>query len=176
MRGDVTEARRLIDEAIGAFEELGLPLLLAATLGLESAAAHQAEGDLGAAEADLRRAVDLLRAMDEKAVLSTVAARLAHNLCLQEKDEEEIEGFLELSEGAAATGDWVTHLMIKEVRASLLARQGAFEAAVSLAREALALAEGTDDLKAGPGNGYCSPRCLSSRTGARKPSLCFMRR
>ena len=147
MRGQVDEARRLIDEALAIYEELGLPLPLAAALGFESATVHWAEGDLAAAERDLRRAVDLLRAMDEKAVLSTLAARLAEILARQEKDEEEAEELLRVSEDAAGEDDWVTHMTIKEARALLLARRGNFEAAVSLAREALALADETDDLE-----------------------------
>lgn len=148
MQGETGEARRLVDEALEIYEELGLPLPLAAALGFESATIHWTEGDLGAAEGDLRRAVDLLRTMDEKAVLSTLAARLAEILARQEKNEEEAEELLRGSEKAAGEDDWVTHLTIKEARAVLLSRRGDFEAAVSLAREAVALADETDDLEA----------------------------
>jgi class 3 adenylate cyclase/tetratricopeptide (TPR) repeat protein len=148
MLGETGEARRLVDEALEIYEELGLPLPLAAALGFESATIHWAEGDLGATEGDLRRAVDLLRTMDEKAVLSTLAARLAEILARQEKNEEEVEELLRGSEKAAGEDDWVTHLTIKEARAVLLSRRGDFEAAVSLAREAVALADETDDLEA----------------------------
>lgn len=147
MQGDNAEARRLIDQAVEIYEELGLPLPLAATLGFESATAHWADGDLAAAERDLRRAVDLLRAMNEKAALSTLAARLAEILCRQEKDEEEAEDLLRISEQMAGADDWLTHQTIKEARAVLLSRRGEFEAAVSLAREAVALADETDDLE-----------------------------
>jgi hypothetical protein len=41
----------------------------------------------------------------------------------------------------------LTHQTIREARAVLLSRRGEFEAAVSLAREALALADETDDLE-----------------------------
>jgi tetratricopeptide (TPR) repeat protein len=145
MQGEVGEARRLIDEAVGSFEELGLPLPLAAALGYESAGAHWIEGDLAAAEGDVRRAVDLLTAMDEKGVLSTLAARLADILCRQDGQQGEVEDLLRLSEDLAAADDWLTHSTIKHVRARLLAARGEFAAAVSLAQEALALAEGTDD-------------------------------
>jgi tetratricopeptide (TPR) repeat protein len=146
MQGEVGEARRLIDEAVVSFEELGLPLPLAAALGFESASAHWIEGDLAAAEGDLRRAVDLLAAMNEKGALSTLAARLADILCRQDSQQQgEIEDLLRLSEELAAADDWLTHLEIKHVRARLLARRGEFAEAISLAREALALAEGTDD-------------------------------
>jgi class 3 adenylate cyclase/tetratricopeptide (TPR) repeat protein len=145
MQGEVGAARRLIDEAVEAFEELGLPLPLAAALGFESATAHWIEGDLAAAEGDVRRAVDLLTAMNERGVLSTVAARLADILCRQDRQQGEVEDLLRLSEDLAGADDWLTHLTIKHVRARLLARQGEFAEAVSLAREALALAEGTDE-------------------------------
>jgi tetratricopeptide (TPR) repeat protein len=147
MQGEGSEARRLIDEAVEICEELGLHLHLATALGFESATVHSIEGDLVAAEGDLRRAVDLLSAMNEKANLSTVAARLAEILCRQEK-EEEAEDFLRLSEKTAGADDWTTHSAIKEVRALLLARREQFEAAESLARQALALADATDDIEA----------------------------
>jgi class 3 adenylate cyclase/predicted ATPase len=148
MSGDVNEARRLIDEALEAYEELGLPLPLGAALGFESATVHWAAGDLPAAERDVRRGVELLRSMDEKAVLSTLTARLAEILARQDKNDKEAEALLRASEEAAAKDDWVTHLAVKEARALLLSRRGEFDAAVALAREAVALAEVTDDLEA----------------------------
>jgi class 3 adenylate cyclase/tetratricopeptide (TPR) repeat protein len=147
MRGDIDEARRLIDESLETYEELGLPLPLGAALGFESATVHWAAGDLAAAERDLRRGVEFLRSMDEKAVWSTLTARLAEILIRQEKDEREAEALLRASEEAAAQDDWVTHQAVKEARALLLSRRGEFEAAVSLAREAVALADATDDLE-----------------------------
>jgi class 3 adenylate cyclase/predicted ATPase len=148
MQGQTGEARRLVDEALEMYEELGLPLALAATLGFESASVRWIDGDLAAAEQDLRRAVDLLSAMNEKSALSTLTARLAEVLFRQEKDEEEAEALLIASEEAASAGDWATHATIKEARALLLSRRGEFEAAVSLAREALDHVEGTDNLEA----------------------------
>jgi class 3 adenylate cyclase/tetratricopeptide (TPR) repeat protein len=145
MQGEVEEGRRLIDEAVEIYEELGLPLPLAAAIGFERAGVHWVEGDLAAAEGDVRRAVDLLTVMNERGMLSTLAARLADILCRQDRQQEEIEDLLRLSEDLAAADDWLTHLTIKHVRARLLARRGEFAEAVSLAREALALAEGTDD-------------------------------
>jgi class 3 adenylate cyclase/tetratricopeptide (TPR) repeat protein len=145
MQGEVDEARRLVDEAVETFEELGLSLPLAAALGFESATAHWIEGDLVAAESDVRRAVDLLTAMSEKGTLSTLAARLADILCRQDRQQGEVEDLLRLSEDLSGADDWLTHLTIKHVRARLLARRGEFAEAVSLAREALALAEETDD-------------------------------
>jgi tetratricopeptide (TPR) repeat protein len=148
MRGEIHEARRLIDEALETYEELGLPLPLGASLGFESAAVHWAGDDLPAAESDLRRAIELLSSMDEKSVLSTLTARLAQILIRREKDEREAEALLRMSEEMAGKDDWVTHVMVKEARASLLSRRGEVDAAASLAREALALADDTDDLEA----------------------------
>jgi hypothetical protein len=50
-----------------------------------------------------------------------------------------------VSEERAAGDDWISQTGIKSVRASLLARRGEFEAAMTLAREALADAEGRDN-------------------------------
>src|SRR4029453_8509747 len=101
-----------------------------------------------AAESDLRRAVELFSTMDEKSVLSTLTARLAEILIRREKDESEAEDLLRLSEEMAGKDDWVTHLAVKEARALLLSRRGEFNAAALLAREALVLADDTDDLQA----------------------------
>jgi tetratricopeptide (TPR) repeat protein len=148
MRGEIDKARRLIDEAVETYEELGLPLPLGAALGFESAGVHWAGDDLAAAESDLRRAVELLSSMDERSTLSTLTALLAEILIRREKDESEAEDLLRVSEEMAGKDDWVTHLSVKEARSLLLSRRGEFEAAVSLAREALVLADGTDDLVA----------------------------
>jgi class 3 adenylate cyclase/predicted ATPase len=144
-QGNTAEARLLVDDAIKTYEDLGNPYALATGLGFESAGLHRAEGDLAAAERDLRRALDLLTAMGEKGVLSTLAARLADLLTSQDR-EQEAEHFLHISEESAGADDWVSQSMIKEVRASLLARRGESERAVTLAREAFALAEDTDDV------------------------------
>jgi tetratricopeptide (TPR) repeat protein len=148
MRGEIDEARRLIDEALETYEELGLPLPLAAALGFESSAVHWAGDDLAAAESDLRRAIELFSSMEEKSVLSTLTARLAQIIIRREKDEREADALLRVSEEMAGKDDWVTHLAVKEARALLLSRRGEFDAAASLAREALALADETDDLEA----------------------------
>jgi class 3 adenylate cyclase/predicted ATPase len=154
IQGETGAARRLVDEVLGVCEDLGLRIWLAATLGFESASLHWIDGDLAAAEDDLRHSVDLLTAMNEKARLSTIAAILAELLCSQHKHEE-AEHFLRMSEETAGAGDWVSHSLIKSVRASLLAHQGEFEAAVTYARQALALTEVSDDIEA---RGF---RCMS---------------
>jgi class 3 adenylate cyclase/tetratricopeptide (TPR) repeat protein len=144
MQGKLGEARRLAENAVEIYEDLGLPVPLAAALGFERAGVSWAAGDLEVAERDLRRAVDLLTAIDEKGRLSTIAINLAALLC-EEGKEEEAEHFLQVSEESAAGDDWVSQTGIKSVRASLLARRGEFEAAITLAREALADAEGRDN-------------------------------
>jgi predicted ATPase/class 3 adenylate cyclase len=144
MQGELGEARRLADNAVEIYEDLGLPVPLAAALGFERAGVSWVAGDLEVAERDLRRAVDLLTAIDEKGMSSTLAVNLAALLC-EEGKEEEAEHFLQVSEERAGADDWVSQSGIKSVRASLLARQGEFEAAMTLAREALADAEGRDN-------------------------------
>jgi class 3 adenylate cyclase/tetratricopeptide (TPR) repeat protein len=145
MQGELSEARRCADNAIEIFEDLGLPVPLAAAVGFEGAGVNWVTGDLAAAERDLRRAVDLLTAIDEKGVLSTLAVNLAALLC-EEGKEDEAEHFLRMSEETAAADDYVSQTGIKSVRASLLARQGEVEAAVTLARGALADVERTESV------------------------------
>jgi class 3 adenylate cyclase/predicted ATPase len=154
IQGETMEARRLEEVVRGVCEDLGLRIWLAATLGFESASLHWIDGDLAAAEDDLRRSVDLLTAMNEKARLSTIAAMLAGLLCSQHRHQE-AEHFLRMSEETAGAGDWISHSLIKSVQASLLAHQGKLEAAVTYARVALALTEVSDDIEA---RGF---RCMS---------------
>ena len=78
--------------------------------------------------------------MGERAFRSTMAASLGLVILEQGRDEE-AEGFAELSAQLAASGDLLTQILWRRVRARMLARRGGVEEAEGLAREAVTLAE-----------------------------------
>jgi tetratricopeptide (TPR) repeat protein len=143
---DHVTARRLVDEALAICEDLGLQIWLATTLGFESASLHLAENDSAAAEADLRRGVEILAEMNEKSRLSTLAAGLARLLAEKGQDEE-AERFLAIAEETGGADDWVTQAWVRGARAVLLARRQELEAAIRESRDALALVDATDDIE-----------------------------
>jgi tetratricopeptide (TPR) repeat protein len=93
----------------------------------------------------LRAGYEALDAMGEKAILSTVAAVLARVLLEQDRDRE-AEKFTELADELAASGDLLTHMVWRGVRARILAKRGQIVDAETFAREAVAIAEQTDFL------------------------------
>jgi ATP/maltotriose-dependent transcriptional regulator MalT len=147
MRGDFEAARSLYGEARIVYDELGLSSLRAMR-SLVPAEIEMLAGDPAAAERELRWGFDMLTAMGERGVRSTLAAFLADALCAQGRFEE-AEGFATISEETAAEDDLVTQAVWRAARARVLARTDSFDAE-RLAEEARTLAEPTDflDLKA----------------------------
>ena len=95
-------------------------------------------GDALAAEAELRRDHEALAAMGERNYISTTAAFLAEALYRQGRDEEALR-MTEESEQIADADDVATQYLWRSVRAKLLARQGQFDAAETMGREAIAI-------------------------------------
>ena len=143
MEGRFDEARALLAASDAAFEELGLTL--------STAVSHHAvmlellAGDPAAAERYLRKGYAALEEMGDRALLSTTAAFLGQAL-LAQRNEDEAWHFAELSAELAADDDMLTQTMSRGVRALILARRGGLAEAERLARQAVALAEGTDFL------------------------------
>jgi tetratricopeptide (TPR) repeat protein len=100
-------------------------------------------GDPAAAEVELRDACTVLEQLGEKGFLSTRAACLAHALCAQGRYEE-AEPFIDLAADAGADDDWATQALWRSARAKVRARQGNFESALRLAREAVEVVAPTD--------------------------------
>jgi len=99
----------------------------------------------GIAAAKLRAGYDRLAEMGEKAVLATTAAMLAQAL-YAEGQYGEAQEFCAVSEETAAAEDLSTQVIWRGVRAKLLARDGRFADAETLARRALVLVLRTDQL------------------------------
>ena len=100
-------------------------------------------GTPAAATETLLRGYETLDRMGERGLLSTVAGFLAQALYAQ-GDYDEAARFSRASEDAAATDDVFSQMLWRISRAKILVRQGEFERAEALAREAVRLGEATD--------------------------------
>jgi Flp pilus assembly protein TadD len=94
--------------------------------------------------------VSRLEALGEQGWLSTVAGYTAEALYRLGRDDEAWQ-LTDKAEEASATDDVISQMLIRQVRAKLLARRGELAEAERLAREAVALGDPTDapDVKAG---------------------------
>jgi len=164
MRGDLDAARSHIAKAEAVHREMGSVLYLVSAhppLLVEELA-----GEPVAVEARARSGIEALRDMGESGFMSTTAVFLARALYEQGRDEEALEASL-LAESHTAKGDAASELGWRYVRAEVLARRGDDEEAERLAREAVAIAESTDDLNQ---TGDCySALAVVLRTAGRRP-------
>ncbi|HET7354209.1 MAG TPA: hypothetical protein VFJ11_09215, partial [Gaiellaceae bacterium] len=145
MRGNIDTARRLVTESRSRSRELGEYLWAA------GAAMNEAEIELNcgdparAAEVALEGVAELER-LGEQGWLSTVAGWAAEALHRLGRDEEAWQ-LTERAEQAGAADDVITQMLIREVRAKILARRGEFHEAEQLARAAVAFGRPTDALE-----------------------------
>ena len=143
MRDDADRARVLAAESKAILEELGVESWIAEH-------AHYAgpiellAGDPAAAEAELRRGLELLEAIGDRARISTQAAFLAQAVYAQ-GDLEEAER-LAVRAASAAADDTYAHVVWRGTLARVAARQGDRARAEEFAHEAVARAERTDGL------------------------------
>jgi class 3 adenylate cyclase/tetratricopeptide (TPR) repeat protein len=144
MRGRFDEARALLGQGRSLFEELGLKVWVAG-MSLVSADVELLAGDAQAAERDLRVAYEALEPMEERGLLSAVAAQLGRALSAQERYTE-AERFAEVSEELAHSDDVAAQMLWRTTRAKVLARRRRLEEAENLARQACEITEKTDAL------------------------------
>ena len=144
MSGRFDEARELFARGRAIVEELGLKVWLAG-FSLVASDIEMLAGDPGTAEAHLRTGYEALQGMGDRGLLSTVAAALAKAIYAQGRYEE-AERFTEISEELAGRGDIASQIGWRATRGKVLAHRHDFDQAESLAREAVAIAETTDDL------------------------------
>jgi tetratricopeptide (TPR) repeat protein len=143
--GRFDEARSLLARSRALLEEVALPVWIAGPLAQCIGWTELLAGDPAAAEQELRRGYDTLRAIGEVSFLSTVAGLLAEALYAQ-GNYEEAELLTRVSERVAGAEDVYTHLLWQSVRAKCLARKGRIAEALRLADASGALAETTDSL------------------------------
>jgi predicted ATPase len=134
-------ARELIATSNATYADLGLTLFLAGSE--HEAVVELLAGNPAAAERSARAAYRALEEMGECAFRSTMAATLAL-VILEQGHDEEAEALAEVSARLGASGDLLTQIRWRRVRARVLARRADIRAAEALAREALAIAEATD--------------------------------
>lgn len=143
MRGRFDEARDGYRRSRAMLDELGWRFHAALT-SIDSGAIEMLAGDPVAAEAELRRDLDVLRSMGERDYLPTTAALLSEALYRQGRDEE-AEALTDESEAAAAPDDVASQAQWRSVRAKVLARRGRLDEAEFLATEAVRLIGETDN-------------------------------
>ena len=142
--GQIAEARDAYRRAKRQLEELGSPLH-AATIALNSWRVEVLAGNLAAAERDLREAFEVLERMGEHYHLSTVAAALARVRYLR-GDLDDAQRLGTRAAQLATDDDVVSQTLWRGVRARAAAESGQVAEAVTLAREAVALIDKTEDL------------------------------
>jgi class 3 adenylate cyclase/tetratricopeptide (TPR) repeat protein len=144
MEGRFDEARDLAERARALLEEYGFRLR-ASWVSETSAAIEMLAGDPAAAEAALRAGFDAAVAVGEQGFQATAAALLAHVLA-EQGQLEEADRFTTLSEHSAADDDLASQVLWRSARARILAVSGRASEGEPLAREAVTLAERTDDI------------------------------
>jgi class 3 adenylate cyclase/tetratricopeptide (TPR) repeat protein len=143
--GRFDDARELYGRARALLEEVALPVWTAGPLAQSVGWAELLEGRPAAAERELRRGYETLKAIGEVTLLSSVAGILAEAIHVQGRDEE-AERFTEISEQSAGAEDVYTHVLWRSVRAKVFARRGRMADALRLADESVALVQATDCL------------------------------
>ncbi|HEX6681137.1 MAG TPA: adenylate/guanylate cyclase domain-containing protein [Gaiellaceae bacterium] len=141
-RGRFEEARALQSRSEAALRELGLDVGLAG-VGMYAGTIELLAGDPAAAEREFRAAEAALRAIGDRATLSTAAALLAEALHVEGSDAE-AERYALFSIEAASLDDLVSQVISGAVRAKVLARRSEPDFAERIARESVALAAQTD--------------------------------
>ncbi len=143
MRGRFEEARALIERARTTFNDLGNRLRLA-TMSFVVGPIELYAGDPVAAERELRANCEELQRMGEKNALCSIAAFLADVLYVQGRDEE-AEHWVGVARETAASDDLEAQSDWRAVQAKVLARRGSHEEAELMVREAVTIAEKTDE-------------------------------
>jgi len=144
MRGNFDEARGLVRSANSITEDLG-ESLTRATNCISQALIELLDDELGAAEATLLQGYQMLEQMEITGPRSSVAGMLSRVLLLQGRNDE-AEKMARTCEQIAATDQLDAQIKWRGIRAIVLARRGEVEQAEKLAREAVSLADRTDQL------------------------------
>jgi tetratricopeptide (TPR) repeat protein len=101
--------------------------------------------DATGSESELRRGYQALEGMGERGLLSMVVGELARAVYAQERYDEAAQ-LAEESERVAGTADVRSQITWRAIQGKILARKNEFARAEACARQALGIAEQTDDL------------------------------
>ncbi len=144
MRSRFDEARELGARARSVIQEVALPGWMGALTQM-SGWTEILAGDPATAERDLRWGVETLRGIGELTWLSTTAAILAEALYAQGRLEE-AEEFVKVSHETAGSEDIFSQVLLRSVRAKVMAQLDRPDEAELLARKAVAIATSSDSL------------------------------
>jgi class 3 adenylate cyclase/tetratricopeptide (TPR) repeat protein len=142
MQGNVDEARSLCLNARAVFEEFGQVHRLA-DVALYLGRVEMLAANPAAAEAEFRRSYDTLMELGEHAPLSTVVGELAEALHAQGRAEE-AERCADETARLSGAQDADPQVLWRVAKTKALAVRGDLEEAEERAREAVAIARGTD--------------------------------
>jgi tetratricopeptide (TPR) repeat protein len=145
MHGNFEGARREIQVAHDRARELGQRLAEAGH-SMQEAEIELNAGDAARAAEVALEGVAALNALGERGWLSTVAGHGAEALYRLGRDGEAWQ-LTDKAEEAGASDDVITQMLIRQVRAKLLARRGELAEAERLAREAVVWGNPTDALE-----------------------------
>ncbi len=142
LQGSFDEARELVGRGRTMLEELGLAVRVA-RVAQEATRVEMYAGDVTAAEGELQRAHELLMSLGEKYLLSTISGLLGQTrYALGQFDEA--EPLAQRAKELATEDDVDTQSLWRCVLAKVAAREGEFDEAHSLMREALEILAPTD--------------------------------
>jgi class 3 adenylate cyclase/tetratricopeptide (TPR) repeat protein len=145
MTGQLDRAGRSAARAQENLLDLGLSMT-GASLSIESMRVGMLAGDPAAAERELRRDFDTLAAMGETYFRSSVAGLLGHALWALGRFDE-ADQFAEIGETLSDADDVDSQVIWRTVRAKLMARAGRADDAIAFARDAVEMADRTDDIE-----------------------------
>jgi tetratricopeptide (TPR) repeat protein len=149
MAQEASRRRRELDGDFGAAWALAFP-------------GHFA-GDYELAVQNLRIVCDGLEAQGNRNVLSTTAPMLGRSLCMLGRHDE-AEPLAQLGRDLGGERDAITQMLWRQAQALVLSHREQHEEAEQLAREAVAIAEGTDALT-WQGNALCDLAEVLQRAG-----------
>jgi tetratricopeptide (TPR) repeat protein len=145
MQGQFETARTLLAEEVAELEEFGNTFGAAVAAAIGFGMIDMLAGDPAAAERHLSEGCRVLKEVGEIAQLSSLAGQLAHALYAQGRYEEATRQ-TRISKETAARDDYASQILWRTARAKAFARQGRVVEGERLAREAVTLAERTDDI------------------------------
>jgi DNA-binding SARP family transcriptional activator len=145
MRGRVAAGTRLLEEARGVVEELGLKQTIALAALWMAGEIALAAGSLASAEQCFRETCAAHLAFGNRTPLATTAAELADILYVNGRFDE-AEQWVETASASMTPDDASAQFSTRSVRAKLIARGGGVDEALALVDEAVAIAAGTDSL------------------------------
>ena len=145
MAGRFEEARELYRRGRRNVADLG-PSVNAASTSLEASRVEMLAGDPATAERELRADYVVLERMGETYFRSTIAALLAHALWAEGRFDE-ADSYADISRDLSDEDDILSQVVWRTVKAKVLARAGEADSALTLAREAVAIAAATVDIE-----------------------------